>query len=124
MEIFLTDTPTDADVKAVADGLNTYNEETNGSYDRPQLAVLVRDPETGKVVGGLTGLTSLGVLFVDMFYLPKDLRGTGLGGEILRQGEGEARRRGSRNGVLDTLWLQPPRVYPKPGWRAVGESPR
>jgi GNAT superfamily N-acetyltransferase len=60
------------------------------------LAVLVRDPETERVVGGLTGRTSLGLLFVELFYLPPALRGSGVGGEMLRQAEQEAVNRGRR----------------------------
>jgi GNAT superfamily N-acetyltransferase len=75
------------------------------------------------VVGGLTGRTSLGLLFVDLFYLPAGLRGGGIGGEILRLAEGEARRRGCRTAVLYTISFQAPGFYQRNGWRVFGEVP-
>ncbi|WP_279583319.1 GNAT family N-acetyltransferase [Fodinicola feengrottensis] len=94
-----------------------------GIDDRRPLAVLARDPESKRVVGGLSGRTSLGLLFVDLFYLPAGLRGAGLGSEILRQAEEEARRRGCRAGVLYTISFQAPAFYVARGWRVFGEVP-
>ncbi|MFF0266372.1 hypothetical protein [Kribbella sp. NPDC004536] len=56
--------------------------------------MLVKDAATGATLGGLTGRTSLGLWFVDLLYLPDELRGTGLGSRILADAEAEARRRG------------------------------
>jgi GNAT superfamily N-acetyltransferase len=58
-----------------------------------------------------------------MFHLPKSMRGSGLGGRILRQAEEEARRRGCGRGVLYTLSFQAPGFYAKHGWRVFGEVP-
>jgi GNAT superfamily N-acetyltransferase len=123
MQISVTSSPTEADINAVSDGLDAYNQEVHSAYGRQPLAVLVRDPGTNEVIGGLTGRTSLGVLFIDMFYLPKSLRGQGLGGTILRKAEDEARRRGCQAGVLYTITFQAPDFYAKHGWRAFGEVP-
>jgi GNAT superfamily N-acetyltransferase len=54
-------------------------------------------------VGGLTGRTSRGVLFIDLFFLPDDLRGYGLGRRLLQLAEEEARQRGCISAVLSTL---------------------
>ncbi|MFG2225242.1 GNAT family N-acetyltransferase [Streptomyces sp. NPDC048644] len=56
----------------------------------------------------MTGRTSLGLLFVDLFHLPPALRGAGVGREILRQAEEEGRRRGCRAGVLYAISFQAP----------------
>jgi GNAT superfamily N-acetyltransferase len=87
------------------------------------LAVLARDPGTGDVVGGLTGRTSLGLLFVDLFHLPPELRGAGLGSRILAEAEREAVRRGCTAGVLYTINFQAPGFYRKHGWQVFGEVP-
>lgn len=42
----------------------------------------VRD-DSGAIIGGLSGHTSLGLYFLDLFYLPKALRERGLGGRIM-----------------------------------------
>jgi len=72
--ITLTDTPDDDERAVITDGLRAYNEVRAGCWDGRPLAILVRDPETEKVLGGLLGRTSLGLLRVDTFFLPDDLR--------------------------------------------------
>ncbi|MER8199006.1 GNAT family N-acetyltransferase [Streptomyces microflavus] len=119
----LTDSPTPEDVAAISDALERFNIEHTGIADRRPLAVLVRDPETRQVVGGLTGRTSLGLFFLDLFYLPPRLRGSGLGTEILRQAEDEVRARGCRTAVLYTITFQAPGFYQENGWKRLGEVP-
>src|SRR2546430_857706 len=121
--VFVTDAP-DADAVAlIADGLDGFNAEQTGVSDRRPLAVLVRDPETGRVVGGLTGRTSLGLLFIDLVHLPEEWRGSGWGSEILRRAEEEGRRRRCRTAVLYTISFQAPGFYEKNGWRVFGNIP-
>ncbi|MGB8944927.1 MAG: GNAT family N-acetyltransferase [Streptomyces sp.] len=122
-DFVLTDAPNPEDVAAISDALDRFNIEHTGIADRRPLAVLVRDPETRQVVGGLTGRTSLGLFFLDLFYLPPRLRGSGLGTEILRQAEDEARTRGCRTAVLYTITFQAPGFYQKHGWKRLGEVP-
>ncbi len=121
--VFVTDQPDAEDLAVISDGLNRFNIQESGTDDRRPLAVLVRDPQTKRVVGGLTGRTSLGLMFVDLFYLPPELRGTGIGGEVLRRAEEESRRRGCRTGVLYTMKIQAPDFYLRHGWRVFGEIP-
>ncbi len=121
--IFVTDRPDAEDVALISDALDEFNVRETDTADRRTIAVLVRDPETERVVGGLTGRTSLGLLFVDLFYLPPALRGSGVGSEILRQAEEEARERGCRSGVLYTISFQAPGFYLRHGWRVFGEVP-
>jgi GNAT superfamily N-acetyltransferase len=114
----------DPDLEAVIGaGLDEFNEQQAGYRDRRSLAVVVRDPVTGEAVGGATGRTSLGMLFLDLFYLPEHLRGSGIGSQILRAFEDEGRRRGCRSAVLYTISFQAPGFYARHGWRAFGEIP-
>lgn len=104
-------------------GLNAFNIQASGIDDRQALAVTIRDPQTRKVLGGMTGRTSLGLLFIDLFYLPESLRGTGLGSRLLHTCEDEGRRRGCLSAVLYTLSFQAPEFYEKHGWQRFGEMP-
>ncbi|MBV2156482.1 N-acetyltransferase [Kitasatospora sp. SUK 42] len=122
-DLVVTDAPAPADFATISDGLDRFNVERIGVDDRRPLAVLVRDPETHRTVGGLTGRTSLGLFFVDLFFLPPELRGGGLGREVLRQAESEARARGCRTAVLYTISFQAPGFYRKEGWQLLGEVP-
>ena len=118
--ITLTDAPNDDERAVITDGLRAYNEEWAGCSDFRPLAILVRDPETEKVLGGLLGRTSLGLLRVDTFFLPEDLRRGRLGSRILAMAEEEGRRRGCTRAVLSTLHFQAPGFYLKQGWEVAG----
>ena len=115
----LTDAPDDDELAVITDGLRAYNEAQAGYSDSRALAVLASDPETKRVVGGLLGRTSLGLLRVERFFLPEDLRRTRLGSRILAMAEQEARRRGCTRAVLSTLHFQAPGFYLKQGWEVA-----
>jgi GNAT superfamily N-acetyltransferase len=111
----------DADAKAAIDeGLREYNREQVGFTDGRGLSVLVSDPATGKVVGGLTGFTSFGVFFLDLFHLPAALRRQGLGDRIMQMAEEEARKRGCKKAVVYTITFQAPAFYERHGYTRFG----
>ncbi|WP_373299984.1 GNAT family N-acetyltransferase [Streptomyces albospinus] len=60
---------------------------------------------------------------MDLFYLPPELRGTGLGNQILRRAEDEGRARACKAAVLYTISFQAPGFYQRHGWRRLGEVP-
>ncbi|WP_183236381.1 GNAT family N-acetyltransferase [Bradyrhizobium sp. CIR18] len=81
----------------------------------------LEDPEAQHVVGGVTGLSSVELLFLDAFSLPKPVRGKGLGTMVLNEFEDEGRRRGCRWAFLYTVSL--PGFYARNGWKALGRTP-
>jgi GNAT superfamily N-acetyltransferase len=102
-------------------GLAAYNRDTFGRVDTQTLDILVRDDKSGEIVGGLLGRTSLGLFFLDLFYLPAELRRGGLGSRIIARAEDEARRRGCTRAVVYTVTFQAPGFYEKHGYRRFGE---
>jgi len=122
IELELTDAPPTEVVAGLSQGLDDYNTAFSGVADRRPLAVLVRAPD-GRVLGGLSGRTSLGLLFVELFHLPEHLRGNGLGTRILQMAEDEARHRGCRSAVLYTISFQAPEFYRRLGWQEFGRVP-
>ena len=68
--VTLTDSPDAAAQAALESGLARDNTEQAGLADARPLAVLITDPATEQTVGGRLGRTSLGLLFVDLFFLP------------------------------------------------------
>lgn len=122
-EIIVTDAADEESIQIIGSGLNHFNDQHVGYGDRQPLAVLVRDPQSGEVVGGASGRTSLGMLFLDLFHLPETLRGMGIGTEVLRRFEEEGRRRGCRSAVLYTISFQAPEFYERNGWVRFGEVP-
>ena len=120
--LILTDAPDDAARNAIGNGLADYNAEQVGYRDSQPLAVLVRDAG-GKTLGGILGRTSLGLLFLDLVFLPKGLRGHDLGSRMLRLAEDEGARRGCRSATLYTISFQAPGFYERHGWREFGRIP-
>ena len=116
----LTDAPDPRFEDILEAGLTEYNESKTRRRDWRALAVMVRDPATSEVAGGILGRTSLGLFFLDLFYLPEHLRGTGTGSEILRAAEAEATRRGCRAATLVTVNFQAPEFYARHGWEEFG----
>ncbi len=106
----------------IESGLNRYNDDTVGFNENKPLAVVVRD-EHGVVLGGMIGRTYLGLLFIDLVYLPPEVRGRGLGSQILKRVENEGRSRGCKTAVLYTITFQAPVFYEKNGWQRFGEIP-
>jgi GNAT superfamily N-acetyltransferase len=117
----LTDAPDAENESVIRDGLSAYNLEKAGYRDQRPLAILVSDPETGDVVGGLLGGTSFGLLRIDRFFLPESLRKQGLGTRIIKAAEDEGRRRGCSRALLTTLSFQAPGFYKRQGWEVVAE---
>ena len=121
--IVLTDAPTADELGAIRRPLDQFNLDACGISDQRPLVLLVHDPVTHDVMGGLNGRTSRGMLFIDVFFLPASMRGHGLGSTLLRMAEEEGLRRGCRNGILHTNNFQAPGFYKKHGWREFGNFP-
>jgi GNAT superfamily N-acetyltransferase len=117
----VTDAPGERAEAAIRDGLSAYNLEKAGYRDQRPLAILVSDPDTGEVVGGLLGGTSFGLLRIDRFFLPESLRKQGLGTRIIKAAEDEGRRRGCSRALLTTLSFQAPGFYKRQGWEVLAE---
>lgn len=104
----------------VAQGLLAYNLEQMGRsnvYDNFEL--YARDAED-EVVGGMFGHSGMGWLYIDYLWLQSDLRGSGLGAELIARAEDEARRRGCLGVFLYTYSFQAPGFYEKQGFEVMG----
>jgi GNAT superfamily N-acetyltransferase len=120
--IVVTDAPDPRDVEVIGRGLAVYNHEQTGIHDHKPLGVLVKDGD-GNTLGGISGRSSLGLLFLDLVYLPQSMRRGGLGSRLLAAAEEEGRRRGCKAAVLYTISFQAPEFYKRYGWRVFGEIP-
>ncbi|WP_394845317.1 GNAT family N-acetyltransferase [Pendulispora brunnea] len=112
-----------ADEKArtlINDRLDRYNDARTGISDVTPLDVHIVDEATGEVIGGLVGRTSLGVFFVDYFFVPESLRRKGHGKRALAMAEAEAVRRGCAKAVLFTMMIHAPAFYENAGYEVFG----
>jgi GNAT superfamily N-acetyltransferase len=92
--------------------------------DRPidyrPLAIPLSNPDTGEIVGGLTGATMFSYLHVESLFVPESMRGTGLGRKILAEAEAEAVRRGCHGVWVNTYTFQAPGFYERLGYSVFG----
>ena len=116
----LTDVADEKARAVIHSRLDLYNDERTGVSDVTPLDVHILDEATGEVVGGLVGRTSLGVLFVDYFFVPESLRRQGHGRRVLAMAEAEAFRRGCAKSVLFTMLIHAPTFYESAGYEVFG----
>jgi GNAT superfamily N-acetyltransferase len=117
--ITVTDELDPADAAVITEGLRAYDLSQTGYYDFRPLAVFVRDPQTGKVVGGLYGRSEFGLVYIAWFFLPEDLRRARIGSRVLAMAEEEGRRRGCTRIALTTLSVEAPGFYQKQGYEVA-----
>jgi len=110
--ITVRDTPDPQIRAALMSLMMTYNESKTGPSGFALLAVTLDDTETGQVIGGLWGRTVYDWLFVEFLFVPKQLRGRGLGTTLLRRAEDAAIAR-SCIGVSRHVRLQRAGVLPQ-----------
>jgi len=118
-DITVTDELDPAELAVITDGLRAYDLGQAGYYDFRPLAVFVRDPQTGKVVGGLHGRSEFGLVYIAWFFLPEDLRHARIGSRVLAMAEEEGRRRRCTRIALTTLSVEAPGFYQKQGYEVA-----
>jgi GNAT superfamily N-acetyltransferase len=78
------------------------NSRASQPEDYRPVVIILSDPDTGEIIGGLWGETNFAHLHVDLLFVPETLRGFGLGRLMLLRAEQEAKTRGCRGAWLDT----------------------
>lgn len=117
--ITLTDAPGTEDVAELHQALQAFNVPRSQIYDARDLALFARR-EDGVLVGGLTGLTNWGWLYVDYLWVADETRGTGLGSRLMAMAEAEALARGCARSRLYTYDFQAPEFYKRLGYTVWG----
>ena len=119
MEIVLDTSPAETDRKAIQDALVAFNRSKTTLRDYRDVAVLIRD-EAGATIGGLSGYTSYGWMFVELLFVPEHLRGQNIGTKLMAQAEAHARSLGLVGIWLDTFSFQARPFYEKLGYSVFG----
>lgn len=126
LSIAVESCPDYRDANVVNQGLIDFNAAHAGGAAPHELLVTLRDAQ-GKVVGGLSGDAWVGWLQVHALWLADELRGRGMGRDLMLAAEREAVRRGCTQAFLETLSFQALGFYEKLGYtvfsRLDGFSP-
>ncbi|MFC5445599.1 GNAT family N-acetyltransferase [Rhizobium halophytocola] len=118
-DLAFTDHVPEAARADILDRLKAYNNALLGPTDRRELFIPLRN-DAGEIDGGLIGYTGRGWLSIEMVYVPERLRGQGMAGRLLQTAEDEARRRGCRGAVIDTINPVARRAYEAQGFSVFG----
>ena len=112
--------PTPDDVQYLEDRIYEFNAGATGIADGELLTFVVRDRE--RIVAGICGNTWGGTCELRQFWVDEARRHQGLGTELFRAAEQEARRRGCTQIVLMTFSFQAPAFYDRHGFELVADD--
>jgi GNAT superfamily N-acetyltransferase len=119
-KLVVTDVHDEAARATILEGLAKANRAHVHEPGLRRLDVLVKQPWTGKVVGGLFGRTAWDWLRIELLYIPPELRGGGWGQRIIGAAEEEAIRRNCRASWAAPFSFQAVSFYERMGYTLVG----
>jgi len=118
----LPDEPTAEETRQILKLLLDFNAlHTAHLIERPHLGILLRDPDTFEIIGGLYAVDEYNWLFIKYLVVPEALRGQGFGTRLMAEAERVARERNCVGIFLDTYDFQAKPFYLKFGFEQFGE---
>ncbi len=114
--------PGHGDLKILEERLSAFNEDDVGPARKTPLAVFVRD-DAGNLVGGVSGYTAWGWLYVQWLWVDERRRGKRMASRMLDAAESEAADRGCHGALIDTFSPAAARAYERQGYSPFGILP-
>jgi len=119
-EIVLDENPAPEGREQILRPLVEFNLAHAGEFKYGNVAFYLKQPGQDAAVGGLWGRFAAGWLFVELLFVPEELRGQGLGAQLMQQAEALARKHDSIGVWLDSFSFQAPGFYKKLGYSCFG----
>jgi GNAT superfamily N-acetyltransferase len=120
-EFLLDWSPDPRDHTALLQQLVSANLLRGGPSGYRNIAIILRDPDTGEASSGVWGSILYGWLFVELLYVAEPDRRHGLGSRLLTTVEDAAREQGCVGAWLSTYAFQASDFYEKNGYEPFGE---
>ncbi len=98
--------------------IRSYNRSKREAAESEPLNIYVED-DSGELMAGLVGETFGNWLEIEYLFVKEDLRGQGIGSQLLQQAESEAKKRNCRFAFVNTYQFQAPAFYQKHGYQEV-----
>ena len=98
--------------------IRSYNRSKREAAECEPLNLYVED-EHGQLLAGLVAETFGNWLEIEYLFVKEDLRGQGIGSQLLQQAESEAKKRNCRFAFVNTYQFQAPAFYQKHGYQEV-----
>jgi N-acetylglutamate synthase-like GNAT family acetyltransferase len=104
----------------LAQRIYEYNAAATGYHDG-ELFAAIREGESGNVEAGASGYTWGGCCYVSNLWVSENLRGRGIGSELLQAVESHAREKRCRFVFLSSHSFQAAEFYARRGYRRVAQ---
>ena len=98
--------------------IRSYNRSKREAAECEPLNLYVED-EQGQLLAGLVAETFGNWLEIEYLFVKEDLRGQGIGSQLLQRAESEAKNRNCRYVFVNTYQFQAPSFYQKHGYQEV-----
>jgi len=102
----------------IGDLIRSYNRSKREVAESEPLNLYVED-EHGEIMAGLVAETFGNWLEIEYLFVKEDLRGQGIGSQLLQRAESEAKMRNCRFAFVNTYQFQAPAFYQKHGYQEV-----
>ena len=102
----------------IGDLIRSYNRSKREAAECEPLNLYVED-EQGQLLAGLVAETFGNWLEIEYLFVKEELRGQGIGSQLLQQAESEAKKRNCRFAFVNTYQFQAPDFYQKYGYKEV-----
>ena len=104
--------------KVIGDLIRSYNRSKREAAEIESLNLYVED-EHGEIMAGLVAETFGNWLEIEYLFVKDDLRGQGIGSQLLQRAESEAKNRNCRYVFVNTYQFQAPAFYQKHDYQEV-----
>ena len=105
-------------VQEIGGLIRSYNRSKREAAESEPLNIYVED-DSGELMAGLVGETFGNWLEIEYLFVKEDIRGQGIGSQLLQQAESEAKKRNCRFAFVNTYQFQAPAFYQKYGYKEV-----
>ena len=102
----------------IGDLIRSYNRSKREAAESEPLNLYVED-DKGELMAGLVAETFGNWLEIEYLFVKEDLRGQGIGSQLLQQAESAAKNRNCRFAFVNTYQFQAPAFYQKYGYKEV-----
>ena len=102
----------------IGDLIRSYNRSKREAAESEPLNIYVED-DSGELMAGLVAETFGNWLEIEYLFVKEDLRAQGIGSQLLKQAESEAKKRNCRFAFVNTYQFQAPAFYQRHGYKEV-----
>lgn len=106
-----------ADLDAIREGVIVHGRQQTQGSDAQDIACGLY--EDGALIAGAWGRTEFQRLYISYLWVAAERRGEGLGGELLRQVEAQALKRGCVDALIETLLDEVAELYEHLGYACI-----